>query len=85
VFYREHTALTGVLIEKLLPQEKVKTDMRVFVIGSGAREHSLVWKLGQDTRVSETFVTPGNPGMALDGAERISTKISPFTVPIAIG
>lgn len=38
--------------------------MRVLVIGSGAREHALLWKLRQSPRVSDLFVSPGNAGMA---------------------
>ena len=39
--------------------------MRVLVVGSGGREHALVWKLAQSGDVTELFATPGNPGMAL--------------------
>ncbi len=38
--------------------------MRVLVIGAGAREHALVWKLAQSQRVSALYAAPGNPGMA---------------------
>lgn len=38
--------------------------MRVLVLGSGAREHALVWKLKQSPLVSALYVAPGNPGMA---------------------
>jgi phosphoribosylamine---glycine ligase len=38
--------------------------MRVLVIGSGAREHALIWKLAQSRRVSALYAAPGNPGMA---------------------
>jgi phosphoribosylamine---glycine ligase len=38
--------------------------MRVMVIGSGAREHALAWKLAQSQRVAKVYAAPGNPGMA---------------------
>jgi phosphoribosylamine---glycine ligase len=38
--------------------------MRILVIGSGGREHTLVWKLRQSSRVREVFCAPGNGGIA---------------------
>ena len=51
--------------------------MRVLVIGSGAREHALVWKLAQSQRVSKLYAAPGNPGM-MTYAERVSLNVTQF-------
>lgn len=42
--------------------------MKVLLIGSGAREHALGWKLVQSPYVTELISLPGNPGLAQLGA-----------------
>lgn len=37
--------------------------MKVLIIGSGGREHTLAWKFTQSKKVTEVFVAPGNDGM----------------------
>ena len=37
--------------------------MNILVIGSGGREHALVWKLRQSVQVKKVFCAPGNAGI----------------------
>src|SRR5262245_11544954 len=38
--------------------------MKILVIGSGAREHAIAWKLSRETDVDGVVCAPGNPGIA---------------------
>lgn len=47
--------------------------MKVLVVGNGAREHAIAWKIAQSPRLGELFVAPGNAGTA-DLAENVPIK-----------
>ena len=38
--------------------------MRVLIVGSGAREHAIAWKLSRERSATALICAPGNPGMA---------------------
>jgi len=48
--------------------------MKLLVIGSGGREHALVWKLRQSSRVSQIYCAPGNGGIG-DEAECLPVDV----------
>jgi len=48
--------------------------MRILVIGSGGREHVLVWKIAQSKLADKVFCVPGNGGIS-DIAECVDIKI----------
>lgn len=52
--------------------------MKVLVIGSGGREHALVWKIRQSPCVSRVFCAPGNAGIG-DIADLV--PLTPDDVP----
>lgn len=48
-------ARTNVEVEKI----------KILVVGGGAREHALAWKLSQSPRCAQICIAPGNPGLDL--------------------
>jgi phosphoribosylamine--glycine ligase len=38
--------------------------LKILVVGGGAREHTLVWKLAQSPKTSQIYAAPGNAGTA---------------------
>ncbi len=43
---------------------KGEFNMKVLIIGSGGREHALVWKISQSPKVSKVYCAPGNAGIS---------------------
>ncbi len=41
--------------------------MNVLLVGSGAREHTIAWKLRQSPKLTDLFIAPGNAGSAAEG------------------
>ena len=70
---------SGFLAEVFFPSENVDSDsasdilpsMKVLVVGSGGREHALIWKLASDSCRPTLFCAPGNAGTA-----ELATNIS---------
>jgi phosphoribosylamine--glycine ligase len=48
--------------------------MKILVIGSGGREHALVWKLAQSPRATQLWCAPGNAGIV---QERLAKNSAP--------
>ena len=55
--------------------------MRVLIVGSGGREHTLAWKIAQSPRVEALFAAPGNGGTA-EVAENV--PISATDIPALV-
>ncbi|NLY88123.1 MAG: phosphoribosylamine--glycine ligase [Firmicutes bacterium] len=47
--------------------------MRVLIVGSGGREHTLAWKIAQSQRVEKVYAAPGNDGLS-EVAESVTIK-----------
>jgi phosphoribosylamine--glycine ligase len=57
--------------------------MKVLVLGSGGREHALVWKLRQSPRISQLYCAPGNGGIA-DEAECLPADLNSLNTVTAL-
>jgi phosphoribosylamine--glycine ligase len=52
--------------------------MNILILGSGGREHAIVWKLAQSKRVNRIYIGPGNAGTARLGT---NLKVDPVDFP----
>ena len=53
--------------------------MKILVVGSGGREHALVWKIARSERVTTLYAAPGSAGMAA-----LATCLPEYRVDTAI-
>jgi phosphoribosylamine--glycine ligase len=66
------------IVRRLQPSAATSYDgavVNVLLVGSGAREHALAWKLRQSPKLTDLFIAPGNAGTAALGAN-LPTKAS---------
>ncbi|OKY76552.1 MAG: 5-(carboxyamino)imidazole ribonucleotide mutase [Desulfobulbaceae bacterium DB1] len=56
--------------------------MKILVVGSGGREHALVWKLARSEKVDKVYCAPGNAGIA-SLAECVDIKVSDIDALLA--
>ncbi|MEM9668585.1 MAG: phosphoribosylamine--glycine ligase [Pseudomonadota bacterium] len=68
--------------------------MNILLIGSGAREHALAWKMDQSPLVDAVHSAPGNPGMDsigpcfdvkaddVDGLEKLALQLEPDLIVV---
>src|SRR5262245_5109756 len=54
--------------------------MKLLVIGSGGREHALVWKLAQSPHVTQMWCAPGNAGITEERLAKNGTLIECVSV-----
>lgn len=56
----------------------MSSQYNILILGSGAREHALAWKISQSPRLSKLFVAPGNAG-TLTVATNIALSVTDFS------
>ncbi len=54
--------------------------MNILVIGSGGREHALVWKLAQSPHVTQLWCAPGNAGIGMERLAKNGALVECVTI-----
>lgn len=57
--------------------------MKILLVGNGAREHALAWKLSQARQLRELLIAPGNPGTASFG-RNVSIRVDDIPGLVAL-
>jgi len=57
--------------------------LKILVLGSGGREHALVWKLAQSPRAGKIYCSPGNAGIA-EQAECVAVDVKNLDSMVAL-
>src|SRR5476651_339664 len=56
--------------------------MKILVIGSGGREHALVWKLAQSLHITQMWCAPGNAGIAQERLVKNSSLVECVNISV---
>src|SRR5208283_4908726 len=80
---RASTPLTSSPPAPTLESPKMSASMKILVLGSGGREHALVWKLAQSPRAGKIYCAPGNAGIA-EEAECVAVDVKSLESMLAL-
>jgi phosphoribosylamine--glycine ligase len=58
---------------------------RILIVGSGAREHALAWKLAGEPGTDEVVVAPGSAAIAAESGVRCLPDIDPLDAAAVVG
>lgn len=58
-----HHATSSMVRSKEFTSQSSRVPLKILVIGSGGREHALVWKIRQSPRTDKVYCAPGNEGI----------------------